>query len=198
MFSFYWKMGTIMEWMKLVYSLQWRHNEHDGISNHWHLDCLHNRLFRCRSKKTWKPRITGLCVANSQVTGEFPAQRTSNTENVAIWWRHHKLGPRACEALSSWSQNVELFVSTRVKQCTFHWLISNDIAQKEMVLSSSVIQPLIIITCISYEIVFTISLPKLINIAPLKTYVTRVTDAIRHCNTDYSGLEWKNFNAFWC
>ena len=23
------------------------------------------------------------------VTGEFPAQRTSNAENVSIWWRHH-------------------------------------------------------------------------------------------------------------
>ena len=24
-----------------------------------------------------------------QVTGEFPAQRASNAENVSIWWRHH-------------------------------------------------------------------------------------------------------------
>ena len=23
-------------------------------------------------------------------TGEFPAQRTSNAENVSIWWRHHE------------------------------------------------------------------------------------------------------------
>ena len=23
------------------------------------------------------------------VTGEFPAQRASNTENVSIWWCHH-------------------------------------------------------------------------------------------------------------
>ena len=26
---------------------------------------------------------------NSPVTGEFPAQRASNAENVSIWWRHH-------------------------------------------------------------------------------------------------------------
>ena len=25
----------------------------------------------------------------SPVTGEFPAQRASNAENVSIWWRHH-------------------------------------------------------------------------------------------------------------
>ena len=39
--------------------IQWRHNEHDGISNHQHLDCLLNRLFRCRSKETLKLCITG-------------------------------------------------------------------------------------------------------------------------------------------
>ena len=25
------------------------------------------------------------------VTGEFPAQRASNAENISIWWRHHEL-----------------------------------------------------------------------------------------------------------
>ena len=29
-----------------------------------------------------------ICEGNSPVTGEFPAQRTSNAENVSIWWRH--------------------------------------------------------------------------------------------------------------
>ena len=24
-----------------------------------------------------------------ELTGEFPAQRASNAENVSIWWRHH-------------------------------------------------------------------------------------------------------------
>ena len=28
---------------------------------------------------------------NSPVTGEFPAQRASNAENVSIWWCHHVL-----------------------------------------------------------------------------------------------------------
>ena len=31
-------------------TLQWRHNEHDGVSNHRHFDCLSNFLFRRRSK----------------------------------------------------------------------------------------------------------------------------------------------------
>ena len=54
-------------------------------------DCLLNRLFRRRSKKTSKLRVAGLCEGNSPVTGEIPAQMASNGENVSIWWRHHAL-----------------------------------------------------------------------------------------------------------
>ena len=42
-------------------------------------------------KKTSKLRVTGLCLGNSPVTGEFPVQRVSNAENVSIWWRHHDI-----------------------------------------------------------------------------------------------------------
>ena len=45
--------------------LQWRHNDHDSVSNHQPHGCLLNRLFRRRSKKTSKLRVTGLCVGNS-------------------------------------------------------------------------------------------------------------------------------------
>ena len=69
--------------------LQWHYNGHDGVSNHQHHDCLLNHLSKRRSKKTSKLCITGLCEGNSPVTGEFPTQRASNTENVSIWWRHH-------------------------------------------------------------------------------------------------------------
>ena len=44
-------------------------------------------------KKTSKLRVTGLCEGNSPVTGEFPVQRASNTENVSTWWRHHAYLP---------------------------------------------------------------------------------------------------------
>ena len=43
-----------------VYTSHWRHNEHDGVSNHQPHDCLHNCLFRRRSKKRSKLRVTGL------------------------------------------------------------------------------------------------------------------------------------------
>ena len=64
------------------------------VSNHQPHDCLLNRPFRPRSKKTSKIHVTGLCGGNSLVTGEFHTQRVSNAENVSIWWRDH----------ASWSQ----------------------------------------------------------------------------------------------
>ena len=66
-----------------------RHNGRNSVSNHQLHNCLHNRLFRRRSKKTPKLRVTGLCVGNSPGTGEFPAQMASNAESLSIWWRHH-------------------------------------------------------------------------------------------------------------
>ena len=44
--------------------LQWRHNERNGVSTRRRLDCLLNRLFRRRSKKASKLRVTGLCMGN--------------------------------------------------------------------------------------------------------------------------------------
>ena len=56
-----------------------------------------------RSKKTSKLRVTSFCEENSQVSGEFLAQRASNAENVSIWWRHHGRQGRLYSALSlSW------------------------------------------------------------------------------------------------
>ena len=73
----------------ITVTLQWRHNDRDGVSNRQPHDCLLNRLFRRRSKKTLKLRVTGLCVGNSSRTGEFPAQKASNAENASIRLRHH-------------------------------------------------------------------------------------------------------------
>ena len=75
------------------WTLQWRHNERDDVSNHQPGDCFLNRLFRRRSKKILDyikaPRHWSLW-GNSPVTGEFPTQRASNAEKVSIWWRHHE------------------------------------------------------------------------------------------------------------
>ena len=73
-----------------VYALQWRQDERDGVSNNRRIDCLLNRLFRHRSEKTSKLRVTGLCEGNPPVTGGFPSQKDNNAENASIWWRHHR------------------------------------------------------------------------------------------------------------
>ena len=69
--------------------LQLLHKEDDGVSNHQPCDCLLNRLLRRRWTKTWKICVTCLCEGNSPVTGEFPAQKAINADNVPISWRHH-------------------------------------------------------------------------------------------------------------
>ena len=70
-------------------TLQWRHNGRDSVWNHQPHDCSLSRLFRRRSKKTSKLRVTGLCAENSPRTGEFPAQMANYAKTVSIWWRHH-------------------------------------------------------------------------------------------------------------
>ena len=84
-----------IDYIAFIFSstLQWRHNEWDGVSNHQRHDCLLNRLFRHRSNKTSKLRVTGLCEGIHRWLCEFPAQRASNAENVSIWWCHRGTVP---------------------------------------------------------------------------------------------------------
>ena len=115
-------------------TLHWRHNERNGVSNHRRLDCLLNRLFRCRSKKTLKLRVTGLCEGNSPVIGEFPAQRASNAQNVSIWWRHHDITRTNCDQ-ELWPHSVrddyqtvvagEIISSWDLKKHTWKLVVSN-------------------------------------------------------------------------
>ena len=76
-------------WHSTSDTLRWRNDGRDSVSNHQPRDCLLKRLFRRRSKKITKLRVTGLCAGNSPGTGEFSAQMASNAKNVSIWWRHH-------------------------------------------------------------------------------------------------------------
>ena len=55
-----------------VETLHWRHNDHDGVSNHQPHGCLLIRLFRRRSKKASKLRVTGLGVGNSPGPANSP------------------------------------------------------------------------------------------------------------------------------
>ena len=79
-------------WLKLRFSLLWRHNGRGGVPNDRPHDFLLNRR---GSKTTSKLRVTGLCEGNSPVAGEFPARRASYAEKIFISWRHYvKLVPK--------------------------------------------------------------------------------------------------------
>ena len=106
-----------------IWPLQWRHNDHDSVSNHQPHDCFLNRLFRRRSKRTSKLHVTGFCVGNSPVTGEFPAQKASNAENVFIWWRHHDVSREQCVNASSSSMQsiIGTDVITHLQQSVARW-----------------------------------------------------------------------------
>ena len=81
--SYYWNFRSFRK------LLQWRHDgERDRVSIHRPLDCLFNRLFGGRSKKTPKLRVTGLCEENPTVTAEFPLQMTSDAKMFSFWCHH--------------------------------------------------------------------------------------------------------------
>ena len=76
---FDWANGPQSSYQALC-SSQWRHNGRDGVSNHQPHDCFLNRLFRHRSQKTSKLRVTGLCAGTSPEAGESPYQRPLTRE----------------------------------------------------------------------------------------------------------------------
>ena len=85
----YWVAIDIVNWQR---TLQWYHDERNGVSNHQRFQCSLNRLYRRRSKTTSKLCVAGHCEGNPLVTGGFPSQRTINAKNVSIWWRHRGKG----------------------------------------------------------------------------------------------------------
>ena len=98
---------------KCYVPLQWRHNGHNGVSNHQPHHCWLNRFCGRRSKKTSKLRVTGLCVGPG--TGEFPAQMASNAENILIWWRHYAVLRGKSEPLTV--RALESAIRDFIKRC---------------------------------------------------------------------------------
>ena len=111
-------------------SLQWQHNERNGASK------FLSRLFRRRSKKTSKLRVTGLCEGNLPATSGFPSQRVSNMEKcpfdnvimLKLIMRNSSLGNHSKIALKCMPQSffneksTLLQVLTWCHQATSHYL----------------------------------------------------------------------------
>ena len=77
---------------------------------------LLNRLFRRKSKKTSKLRVTGLCVGPVKSPHKGPVTR----KNVSIWWRPHDKGPETQQTwLIDWLNIfiVSFLTSTSDKKC---------------------------------------------------------------------------------
>ena len=72
-------------------SLHWRHNRRGSVSNYQPNDCLLNRLFRHRLKKTSKLRVIGLWAGKSPGTGnsqhKWPVTRKMFPfDDVIMFW----------------------------------------------------------------------------------------------------------------
>ena len=72
-----------------IWSLQWRYNERDDVSNHQLHNCLPNRLFRQIKENTKAPRHWPLCGDFYRWPLNSPHKGPVTRKNHSIWWRHH-------------------------------------------------------------------------------------------------------------
>ena len=79
--NFYGAAVEVWEWIS---TSQWRHNERDGASKSPASPLFAQLFVQAQIKENTKAQRHWLCEGYSAVTGEFPAQKTSNTENVSF------------------------------------------------------------------------------------------------------------------
>ena len=135
----------------------------------------------CITARAWRTCRDACRDRLPVVTGKtFPAFPAHAHPQICVSGKRPMKHSRVCETnlhACVWEVKIEqhcttvvtqvLFQFTGVKQCIFHWFISYGIAQTEIVLNSSLSHHFILIPYISYEIIFTVSLPKVINIVLL-------------------------------
>ena len=125
-------------------SLHWRHNDHDIVSNHQPHDCLLNRLFRRRSNKTSKIRVTGHCAGNSPGPVNSPhkwpvTRKMFPFDDVIMWWNrdmpdrniaaNQQLWHKLCRQDESvfWTRNISITCAMSVwrltKKCNINFQV---------------------------------------------------------------------------
>ena len=57
------------------------------------------------------------------VTGEFPAQRASNVENVSIWWRHHGKSQECLTKVAKFGPFPCTFTWTSHSMASLFWIM---------------------------------------------------------------------------
>ena len=101
-----------IKWHKLIYywitlgcvSLQWRDKGCDSVPNHQPRDCLLNRLFSRRSKKTSKLHVTGLCPGPVKSPHKWPVTRKMFPFDGVIMYSYHGI---------VWIYTVDIDAGTR-------------------------------------------------------------------------------------
>ena len=71
---------------------QWRHNERDRVASQiTSLTIVYSTVYSGvdQRKHQRSALLAFVRRIHASVTGEFPAQKASNAENISIWWRHH-------------------------------------------------------------------------------------------------------------
>ena len=70
-------------------ALQWRHHEHDGVSNHRPYHCVLNRLFR----PIWRKHQSSASLAFVRGIHRWPVNSPHKgpvtRKKSSVWWRHH-------------------------------------------------------------------------------------------------------------
>ena len=107
-------------------SLQWRHNVRDGVSTHQRLDCLLNRLFRRRSKKTPKLRVTGFVRGIHRWPVDFPhkgpvTRKMFPFDDAVMSWSHWGRVTHTCVIVTCYAPSHYLVQGWY----TFNWIHGN-------------------------------------------------------------------------
>ena len=100
-------------------SLQWRHNERDGISNYRRCYCLLDRLSRRRTKKISKVRVTGLCEGGGS-TGHRSQKIQLYFDKILLkliqLTKRHQLWPSSLTHMCTGATNPNKFFFTSLTQ----------------------------------------------------------------------------------
>ena len=138
------------------------------ICNAFFIQRGHRRSLPILRKRRWLQNKTGVVHRYQATVPSWPRVAVASSTQNTKWFTWRTWTGAGAVPKCDWAARSQCGSKhTGLKQCTFNWLISNDITQNVMVLNSLILHHLIVITFISYKIILTISLPTLINIAPL-------------------------------